>query len=147
MKEITKLNSHSNELDGTRLSPHFTLSEFLNVEKYPDNKPSLQVLVNLAYGCLMLLEPARREVGPIIVNSGFRNSRVNALVGGVKGSQHLLGQAADIRPRDKAQFQRLVAFLKSHALTDQLLTGNGWLHISWTPFTPPRHFVRNGYYR
>ena len=65
MKEITKLNSHSNELDGTRLSPHFTLSEFLNVEKYPDNKPSLQVLVNLAYGCLMLLEPARREVGPI----------------------------------------------------------------------------------
>ena len=31
---------------------------------------------------------------------GFRSSRVNALVGGVRNSQHLLGQAADIRPRD-----------------------------------------------
>jgi hypothetical protein len=41
----------------------------------------------------------------------------------------------------------LVDFLKAHELTDQLLTGNGWLHISWTPFTNPRHFVRIGYYK
>ena len=38
-------------------------------------------------------------------------------------------------------------FLKAHALTDQLLTGNGWLHISWTPFATPRHYVRLGYYK
>ena len=38
--------------------------------------------------------------GPIIINSGFRNSRVNRLVGGVENSQHLFGQAADIRPKD-----------------------------------------------
>ena len=25
-----------------------------------------------------------------------------------------------------------------HALTDQLLTGSGWLHISWAPFAQPR---------
>jgi hypothetical protein len=41
----------------------------------------------------------------------------------------------------------LVDFLKTHNLTDQLLTGNGWLHISWTPFGPPRHDVRIGYYK
>ena len=134
-------------MENTRLSNHFTLAEFLNVGKYPDNKPTLQVVANLTYGCLMLLEPAREEVGPIIINSGFRNPRVNTLVGGVKNSQHLQGYAADIRPKDPAQFQRLVAFLKAHALTDQLLTGNGWLHISWSPFTPPRHFVRIGYYK
>ena len=29
----------------------------------------------------------------------------------------------------------------------QLLTGNGWLHISWNPFTPPRHYIRIGYYK
>ena len=23
----------------------------------------------------------------------------------------------------------------------------GWLHISWNPFAPPRHFVRLGYYK
>jgi len=134
-------------LDGVRLSPHFLLSEFLNLNKYPQNIPTMQHVVNMTYGCLMLLEPARQVVGPIIINSGFRNPRVNALVGGVKNSQHLLGQATDIRPRDPSQFQPLVDFLKSHALTDQLLTGNGWLHVSWTPFSSPRHFVRIGYYK
>ena len=56
-------------------------------------------------------------------------------------------QAADIRPRDPQQFQRLVDFLKAHQLTDQLLTGNGWLHLSWSPFTNPRHYIRIGYYK
>ena len=129
------------------LSLHFTLEEFLNTKKYPCNKPTTQDVVNMTYGCLMLLEPARTAVGPIIINSGYRNPRVNTLVGGVSNSQHLLGQAADIRPKDSQQFQRLVSFLKAHALTDQLLTAPGWLHISWTPFTPPRHFIRLGYYK
>ena len=134
-------------MENTRLSKHFALDEFLNVGKYPDNKPTMQQVVNMTYGCHLLLEPARLVVGPIIINSGFRNSRVNALVGGVKSSQHLQGCAADIRPRDTAQFQRLVDFFKSWEYTDQLLTGNGWLHISWNPFTPPRHYVRIGYYK
>jgi hypothetical protein len=134
-------------MENTRLSNHFTLGEFLNVGKYPDNKPTMQHVANMTYGCLMLLEPARLEVGPIIINSGFRNSRVNAMVGGVKNSQHLLGQAADIRPKDPAHFQRLVDFLKANAYTDQLLTGSGWLHISWNPFGTPRHYIRIGYYK
>ena len=134
-------------VNDTRLSPHFKLGEFLNPSKYPDNKPTMQHVANMAYGCLMLLEPARQLVGPIIITSGFRNPRVNALVGGVQNSQHLLGQAADIRPKDPTKFQLLVDFLKSHELTDQLLTGNGWLHISWNPFGSPRHFVRLGYYK
>jgi len=62
-------------------------------------------------------------------------------------SQHQLGQAADIRPKDPTQFQRLVVFLKTCPYTDQLLTGNGWLHISWTPFAEPRHYIRIGYYK
>ena len=118
------------QLNDTRLSSHFRLGEFLNLSKYPDNKPTMQLVANMTYGCLMLLEPARQMVGSIIINSGFRNSRVNALVGGVANSQHLLGQAADIRPKDPAQFQRLVAFLKACEYTDQLLTASSWLHIS-----------------
>ena len=84
-------------MDPTRLSNHFSLSEFCQLSKYPDNIPTMQ--------------------------------------------------AADIRPKDPAQFQRLVAFLKTCEYTDQLLTGNGWLHISWNPFGSPRHFVRLGYYK
>ena len=134
-------------LNEIRLSPHFMLSEFLNLKKYPENIPTMQVVANLTYGCLMLLEPARLEVGPIIINSGFRSETVNRRVGGVSNSQHLLGQAADIRPIDPTQFQRLVDFLRRHNLTDQLLTASTWLHISWNPFAQPRHYVRIGYYK
>ena len=135
-------------MENIKLSNHFTLAEFCNLGKYPDNIPTVQQIANMAYGCRQLLEPARKAIGcPIIVNSGFRNPRVNALVGGVRNSQHLRGQAADIRPKDPRQFQRLVAFLKSHDMTDQLLTGSVWLHISWCPFSPPRHDVRVGYYK
>ena len=139
---ITEINNN------IRLSQHFMLTEFLNLKKYPDNKPTIQQIANMAYGCRQLLEPARQAIGcPIIINSGFRNPRVNALVGGVKNSQHLLGQAADIRPKDPRQFQRLVDFLRTCEHTDQLLTGPGWLHISWAPFTTPRHYIRVGYYK
>ena len=134
-------------MENTRLSKHFQLDEFLNADKYPDNKPTMQHVVNMTYGCLMLLEPARQVVGPILINSGFRNPRVNALVGGVRNSQHLSGQAADIRPKDPRQFAKLVDFLRNLEYTDQLLTGSGWLHISWNPFAAPRHDVRIGYYK
>ena len=136
----------SNELDCVCLSSHFKLGEFLNLKKYPENIPTMQVVANLTYGCHQLLEPARQIVGPIIINSGFRNETVNRRVGGVKNSQHLIGQAADIRPQDPAQFQRLVDFLKANALTDQLLTAKTWLHLSWNPFAQPRHYIRLGYY-
>ena len=134
-------------INDVRLSSHFSLSEFLNLEKYPDNNPTMQHVVNMTYGCLMLLEPARQVVGPIIINSGYRNEAYNRQVGGVRNSQHLTGQAADIRPKDPQQFQRLVNFLRTCEHTDQLLTGNGWLHISWAPFATPRHYVRVGYYK
>ena len=134
-------------MNDIRLSPHFMLTEFLNLGKYPDNLPTPQVLFNLKYGCQYLLEPARREVGAIIVNSGYRNEVYNRQVGGVRNSQHLQGCAADVRPKDPAQFHRLVAFLRNCEYTDQLLTGSGWLHISWAPFRPPRHFVRLGSYK
>lgn len=132
---------------GVRLSPHFKLSEFLNLGKHPENIPPMQVVANLTYGCYQLLEPARVIVGPIIINSGFRCEAVNRKVGGVRNSQHMMGQAADIRLKDPGQFKRLVEFFKSWEYTDQLLTGSSWLHISWTPFGAPRHFIRIGYYK
>ena len=137
-----------NKINDIRLSPHFLLSEFLNLEKYPENIPTVQQISNMIYGCRNLLEPARQTIGcPIIINSGFRCESVNRRVGGVRNSQHLVGQAADIRPKDPAQFQHLVKFLKAHALTDQLLTGSNWLHLSWNPFAQARHYIKIGYYK
>ena len=123
------------------------LREFLNLKKYPGNVPTMQAVANLSYGCHQLLEPARFLVGPIIVNSGYRCEEVNRMVGGAARSQHLYGQAADIRPMNPGQFQELVEFLKNWEYTDQLLTSSTWLHISWNPFGTPRHMVRIGYYK
>ena len=96
----------STTINDTRLSAHFRLAEFLNLGKYPDNIPTMQVVANLACGCHLLLEPVRQAIGcPILINSGYRNDSVNRKVGGVANSRHRLGQAADIRPRDPAQFR------------------------------------------
>ena len=68
----------------------------------------------------------------------------------LKGGMSVVGprpEDKDNAAQDPAQFQRLVAFLRSCEYTDQLLTGPGWLHISWSPFSAPRHFVRLGYYK
>ena len=101
-------------MNDIQLSQHFTVAELCNLKKYPKNIPTIQQITSMTYGCRHLLEPAREAIGcPIIINSGFRNAQVNRQVGGVSGSQHLLGQAADIRPKDPAQFQRLVNYLKT----------------------------------
>ena len=46
-----------------------------------------------------VLDPARERFGgPIRVNSGYRCPKHNLAVGGVRGSQHMKGEAADIVP-------------------------------------------------
>ena len=139
--------SRINMNNDVRLSQHFILREFLHLDKHPENIPTAQVVANLTYGCLMVLEPARLITGPIIVTSGFRCEAVNRQVGGVRNSQHLTGQAADIHLADPSRFRQLVEFLKTCEYTDQLLTGSTWLHVSWTPFGTPRHCIRIGYYK
>ena len=95
------------------------------LKKHPANFPTMQAVANMTYGC----------------------EAVNRQVGGVRNSQHLIGQAADIHPKDPAQFPVLVDFFRNWEYTDQLLTASNWLHISWSPFSPPRHFIRIGYYK
>lgn len=130
-----------------KLSPHFTVEEFCNLDRYPGNVPGMQAVVNMAYGCIMILEPARKLFGPIIINSGYRNKIVNLRVGGVKNSQHMLGQAADIKPASSLTFSALVDHLAANQFVDQLLTGKGWLHVSWNPFAKPRRQVIIDYYK
>lgn len=84
------------------LSPNFTYREFsidsLTPDKYIENSRALAVNV---------LEPLREILnGTISVRSGYRTKEKNEAVGGVKNSQHLKGQAADIQAFDK-QGQRI----------------------------------------
>lgn len=86
-----------------------------------------------------ILDPLREAWGaPIIVTSGYRCSRLNAVVGGARTSQHILGQAADIRtlsdtPADNRKLRDLIVMLDLPF--DQLIDEYqcDWLHVSYRP--------------
>ncbi len=55
--------------------------------------------------------------------------------------------------RDETKRADIVTFLSEFIALSEisriLATANRkfWLHISWTPFTQPRHYIRIGYYK
>jgi len=70
---------------------YFTYSEFDS----PDIPGSGHEMEDIF---LEKLDLAREQSGvPYVINSGFRTAEHNAEVGGVSGSSHLTGWAADIR--------------------------------------------------
>ena len=106
-----------------------------------DNRPSkcafhlLHVLVD------QLLDPIREAWGePIVVSSGYRCKELNALVGGVKNSHHLLGCAADLIASNKADHRRLFKLIQQMQqagqikFTQLIWEGDGrWIHIAYVP--------------
>lgn len=136
-----------------RLTEHFKLSEFTRsataTARKIDNTPSKEVISNLKALCQNVLEPLRAFAGqPIIIGSGYRSPALNKAVGGVKNSQHMTGEAADIRlPRtpyvdwgdnlahtDMSVAYRWLGFLERHTDFDQLILehshGEYWIHVS-----------------
>ena len=144
--------SHSSELDGLRLTPHFTLGELCKTSaKTADgNIPSHVHIENLRRLCgwlEMLRDEWNRRYGegddPIVINSGYRSEAVNKAVGGAKGSNHLTGCAADIRVAGMEQALRYAVILldisdESREDFDELLLersprGTYWLHFAVRP--------------
>lgn len=86
-----------------------------------------------------VLDPLREAWGaPVIVTSGYRCRNLNTVVGGAKSSQHVLGQAADIRtvsdrPEDNRKLRDLIVSLGLPF--DQLIDEYqcDWIHVSYRP--------------
>ena len=135
-----------------RLSEHFTLAEMCKTSaKTPDgNIPSHVHIENLKRLCgwlEMLRSEWNKRYGegddPIVINSGYRSEAVNKAVGGVKGSNHLTGCAADIRVAGIEQLVRYATILldisdESQEDFDELLLersprGAYWLHFAVRP--------------
>ena len=135
-----------------KLSEHFSLAELCKTSaKTPDgNIPSRVHIENLKRLCgwlEMLRSRWNMMYGegdePIIINSGYRSEAVNAAVGGVKGSNHLTGCAADIHVSGMEQLIRYAAILldisdESREDFDELLLersprGTYWLHFAVRP--------------
>ncbi len=134
------------------LSEHFTLYELVRsgmaIERDIDNMPNLKQEQSLRLLAQNVLEPLRRQFGPIVISSGFRTPRLNLMVGGVAGSQHTKGEAADIVLPDADTGRRMYAFVKARVDFDQLIWEPigapvpRWLHVSYTARLPsPFHRV------
>ena len=135
-----------------KLSDHFSLAELCKTSaKTADgNIPSHVHIENLKRLCGWLEELRRRWNNiygegddPIIINSGYRSEAVNKAVGGVKGSNHLTGCAADIRVAGIEQLIRYATILLdisdlNNEDFDELLLerspkGSYWLHFAVRP--------------
>ena len=112
--------SSASELDGSHLTPHFTLAEMCKTSaKTPDgNIPSHVHIENLKRLCgwlEMLRDEWNKRYGegndPIIINSAYRSWEVNKKAGGSATSNHLVGCAADIRCLGKEQALRYAVIL------------------------------------
>ena len=121
-----------------KLTQHFTLEELTHsdyaIAHGINNSANEMVQENLMMLCTLILEPLRSAIGePIIINSGYRNSKVNAGVGGVPSSHHLLGLAADINYKSETQLKQMVTALKENAHLDLALIerskSSSWLHV------------------
>jgi hypothetical protein len=133
-----------------KLSEHFSLAEMCKTSANLDNVPNEAQVENLKRLCgwlEMLRSEWNKRYGegndPIFINSGFRSEAVNKAVGGVKGSNHLSGCAADIRVAGIEQLVRYATILldisdESKEDFDELLQerspkGNYWLHFAVRP--------------
>ena len=125
------------------LTPHFKLSEFIKsstaTARKIDNTPSQEVISNLQALCQNVLEPLREYFNcPIIIGSGYRSPALNKAVGGVKNSQHMTGQAADIHIPDTATGSAWFEWMEDNLLFDQLIKEKStktsksfWIRVSF----------------
>lgn len=89
-----------------------------------------------------VLDPLRTAYGKAIsVTSGYRCKRLNQVMGGVKNSQHVSGNAADITAGSKGANRELAKLVVKLKLPfDQMIDERDfqWLHISYVTDKPNR---------
>jgi len=119
----------------SQLSTHFTLAELTVTDTHLPNIPTATEIARLQLLVNKVLQPLRNLYGkPIAVSSGYRSPAVNKIKGGVSNSQHLTGEAADLKAADNAALFRLI---RQSLPFDQLIWEGGndqqpaWVHVSY----------------
>lgn len=135
---------------------HFSIKELSSSPRAKaegiDNTPGMIERENLTALVDNILDPLREAYGkPITVTSGYRCSRLNRSVGGVKGSHHLRGMAADIvgTPPTREENRRLFDLARAKGLPYcQLIHEKGtveegpdWVHVSYNAADKRRQIV------
>lgn len=136
-----------------QLTTNFTLNELIRSNTATklniDNTPSDDIIDNLKKLCTDILQPIRDKYDkPMVITSGYRCKALNKAVGGVKTSQHVLGQAADINnghTQNKAIFELIKQMVNDGEITvGQLLWEHvgQWIHVS-LPTKKHKNDIRN----
>jgi hypothetical protein len=118
------------------MTKNFTLFELTRTSTGLENAIPSHLVANLQALAENVLQPARDSLGPIKVTSGYRSPAVNKKVGGSKTSQHVQGQAADLKYEGGNDV--LFHWIADNVDFDQLIWEFGtdaapaWVHVSYS---------------
>ena len=120
----------------TPVGRFFDLSEFTKTKTGLPNQPDVVVIENIKALTAYVLDKLRAHLGvPVRITSGFRSPQVNTAVGGAQGSQHVTGEAADIKVDGYTAEQLLNAIVALGLPFDQAIVyapeRGGHLHVSF----------------
>ena len=132
-----------------QISKNFTLQELirsnvamrLGISNQP-TQDGIQKLTIMANG---LLQPIRKELGPIRITSGYRSPELNMAIGGSSNSQHCRYEAVDCQFFKKGKMDNVKIYEAIKKLDldfDQLILEFGtstesidgdpaWIHVSY----------------
>ena len=125
-----------------KLTTNFTLEELIASDTAKqngiDNTPDFESAARLAVLACNVLQPAREALSrPIFVSSGYRCPKLNCHpdIRGAVNSQHLMGEAADLRCEDIPTLRRLFEILCKmdcdQVLYERNKKGAVWIHVSY----------------
>ena len=106
---------------------HSQTAEKLNIKNVP-NDPI--VIENLEHTIEQLDELRRLYGHPIFITSGYRCPALNKAVGGKPNSQHVKGQAADLK-WDPELLQFIIDNYHYDQLIEETSKRTKWIHISF----------------
>lgn len=100
-----------------------------DIDNEPENDEIEHNLIRTAWQLQLL----REEIGqPIIINSGYRSSHLNRVIGGSKTSAHMKGLAADIRTLHYTPLELARIAAETLKDYDQIIHEFGrWVHIGF----------------
>ena len=128
-------------LPAGQVSAHFSLQELTASDtaraRGIANQPGPAELRRMKALCEQVLEPLRTALGkPVTINSCYRSPELNKAVGGAANSQHVSGQAADIKVGGMTVLALFQHILQQGLPFDQLIyeaasATSQWVHISY----------------
>lgn len=135
-----------------KISEHISYREATHsntaVRRGIKNEPYDEQLANMKLLARKVFEPLRSHFNePIRITSFFRSVTLNNRIGGAKSSQHVKGEAMDIKAMNGITNAELFEYIQDNLEFDQLIWEFGtsknpdWIHVSYTDSRPNRKQV------